>query len=138
MGNAFLWLGFVAGIINTFLIGAFGFTIMVLMFKGRIDLSKLLSEDNGVASLSRFQFLIFTFVISMSLFLLVLANIDSGNNAFPELSTQALLLLGISGGTYAVSKGIQKNAEVEKNKTDKGAGGAHAVPPPPPPPPPPG
>ena len=116
MGESFLWLGFIAGVIITILIGGFGFVILWKIVWGTIDLSKLVSEQDGTASLSRFQFLIFTFVISMSLFLLVLANIDSGNNAFPELSTQALMLLGISGGTYAVSKGIQKNSEVEKDK----------------------
>jgi hypothetical protein len=128
MGNAFLWLGLAAGIVITILIGAYGLVILWKMVKGSIDLSKLLSEDSGAASLSRFQFLIFTLVISMSLFLLVLANIDAGTNAFPEISSQALLLLGISGGTYAVSKGIQKNSEVEKAKAAK-------APPPPPSPP---
>ena len=45
--------------------------IVVLILTGRIKLDKLISEANGDASLSRFQFLIFTFVIAASFFLIV-------------------------------------------------------------------
>jgi hypothetical protein len=80
----------------------FGVIVLAEMAAGRIDLSQLLGEHGSGASMSRFQLLIFTLVIGLS-FVLVVAN----TNKLPEISTQVLLLLGISGSTYAVSKGIQ-------------------------------
>ncbi len=64
--------------------------------------------------MSRFQLLIFTLVIGLS-FVLVVAN----TNKMPEISTQVLMLLGISGSTYAVSKGIQ--ATTPEGMAPKGA-----------------
>ena len=49
-------------------IGLLGLTILVWIWQGKIDLSQLISEPNGSASMSRFQLLIFTFVIAISLF----------------------------------------------------------------------
>jgi FtsH-binding integral membrane protein len=80
----------------------FGVIVLAEMVAGRIDLSQLLGEHGSGASMSRFQLLIFTLVIGLS-FVLVVAN----TNKMPEISSQVLLLLGISGSTYAVSKGIQ-------------------------------
>jgi len=54
------------------------------------------------ASLARFQFLIFTFVIA-GLFLLL--SIEHGT--FVDIPTNVLGLLGISGGTYAVGKAMK-------------------------------
>jgi len=48
---------------------------------GKIDMSRLISESDGAASLSRFQFLIFTFVISLSLMLVILG--QEGGPGFP-------------------------------------------------------
>jgi len=99
------------GCVVALLIFLLGIAVIVQMFDGRINLSKLVSEENGVASLSRFQFLIFTFVISMSLLLMVVAQIKTtGTLSFPNLNN-VWALLGISGGSYVVSKGIQKNFE---------------------------
>lgn len=84
------------------LIFLFGFMILLEIAAGRINLSLLLSETSGGASMSRFQLLIFTFVISLSFFLLVA---ESGK--FPAIPPEVLTLLGISASTYAVSKGIQ-------------------------------
>lgn len=92
---------------------AIGFGLMVLIFlyglmilleiaNGRIDIRLLLSESTGGASMSRFQLLIFTFVISLSFFLLV-----AKSKQFPNVPPDVLALLGISASTYAVSKGIQ-------------------------------
>jgi uncharacterized BrkB/YihY/UPF0761 family membrane protein len=97
------------GLIISFLIGFLGLVIAYLILKGRIDLSKLISEPNGDASLSRFQFLLFTFVISMSLFLIV---ISKDPPTFPEIPIEILALLGISGGSYIVSKGIQTSRDI--------------------------
>lgn len=94
----------------------FGVIVLAEMAAGRIDISQLLGEHGGKASMSRFQLLIFTLVIALS-FVLVVAN----TNKLPEISTQVLLLLGISGSTYAVSKGIQA--------TTSDGGAAPAAPP---------
>jgi hypothetical protein len=78
-------------------------TIIVWIWRGKMDLSNLLNEGNGQASMSRFQLLIFTFVIAISLFELVEKSPD---NKFPDIPQGVLTLLGISASTYAVGKGI--------------------------------
>jgi hypothetical protein len=87
------------------LIFLFGFAVLVYIANGSIDLSDLLSEtgDAKGASMSRFQLLIFTLVIALSLFLVVVSNMKFPDSIPPEILT----LLGISASTYAVSKGIQ-------------------------------
>jgi hypothetical protein len=77
---------------------------------GKIDLSRLISEPNGDASMSRFQLLIFTFVIALSLFLVIVGD-GSAPPAFPAVIPGGILaLLGISGSSFLVSKGIQFSA----------------------------
>jgi uncharacterized BrkB/YihY/UPF0761 family membrane protein len=87
------------------LIFLFGFAVLVYIANGSIDLSDLLSEtgDSKGASMSRFQLLIFTLVIALSLFLVVVSTMKFPDRIPPEILT----LLGISASTYAVSKGIQ-------------------------------
>ena len=102
------------------LIFLFGFAVLVYIANGTINLSGLLSETGGDkgASMSRFQLLIFTLVIAMSLFLVTAANMAFPTSIPPEILT----LLGISASTYAVSKGIQAGSQ--------GSGsGQQAVPP---------
>jgi hypothetical protein len=81
------------------------FAIMVLwkIFNNDIDLRGLLTESgpHGKASLSRFQFLIFTFVIAG---LLLLLSIEAGT--FVDIPPNVLALLVISGISYLVSKAI--------------------------------
>jgi hypothetical protein len=101
------------------LVFLFGMVILVEIIRGNIDLKTLLSED-GKASMSRFQLLVFTFVIAMSLFLMV---VEQKGTKFPEIPANVLTLLGISASTYAVSKGIQAGSKPDPN-----------APPPPPPP----
>ncbi len=68
--------------------------------------------------MSRFQLLIFTFVIAVSFFLVVISNVKirqsgdkSGNPAgLPEVPRGVLALLGISASSYAVGKAIQHGA----------------------------
>lgn len=55
------------------IVGLIGIAILWQIYDGTIDLSRLISEPNGDASMSRFQFLVFTFVISLSLFLVIAA-----------------------------------------------------------------
>ena len=87
------------------LVGLIGVAVLWLIFDGTIDLSRLISEPTGDASMGRFQFLIFTFVISLSLFLVIVS--AKGGPAFPDIPGGILTLLGISGSSYAVGKAIQ-------------------------------
>ena len=83
----------------------FGFMILAAIASGKIDITMLLAEDGGGASMSRFQLLIFTFVIALSFFLIVVCKCT-----FPEVPANVLALLGISATTYGVSKGIQASS----------------------------
>ena len=56
--------------------------------------------------MSRFQFLVFTFVIAGGLAYTVLTSSASGAAHFPELPSGVFVLLGISGGSYAIGKSI--------------------------------
>ncbi len=91
------------------LVFLFGAIVLTKMATGNIDLSELLDEESGGASMSRFQLLIFTFVISLSFFLLV-----AKSNQFPQVPAEVLTLLGISGTTYAVGKAIQTGSDKEE------------------------
>jgi len=84
----------------------FGFMVLAGIASGKIDIGRLLEEKGaagGGASMSRFQLLIFTFVVAISLLLVVVSN-----HRFPQdIPTGVLTLVGISASTFAVSKGIQ-------------------------------
>ena len=104
----------IAAWIVVIFIGLTSLLILWYMVTEKIKLEKLISEKNGDASLSRFQFLVFTFVIAMSLFLVV---IGQDPPIFPpKIAPEIMALLGISGGSYVISKGIQKGAEGKKDK----------------------
>jgi uncharacterized membrane protein YgcG len=105
----------------------YGFMVLLYMAAGEIDLSALLSEPKGTdaqgnqlygASMSRFQLLIFTFVIALSLLSIIIAN---GATKFPAIPSEILVLLGISASTYAVGKGIQSSGS---GSGGNGGGGA--------------
>lgn len=72
-----------------------------------INLSKLISEKDGSASLSRFQALLFTFIV-VAVFAY---RAFSETKGWPKIDENTLYLLGGSGATYLGSKAIQKNAE---------------------------
>ena len=85
-----------------------GLQLIVLRQLWKGDLSRLLCDESSHASLSRFQFLIFTFVIAGSLLVVVLGGSDKPS--FPaEIPTGIFGLLGISAGSYAISKGIHNS-----------------------------
>lgn len=105
----------VAGWIIVVFVGLLALLILWKIHGDKIDLAFLISEENGQASLSRFQFLIFTFVIAMSFFLITVHT-----NTLPMVPEGVWALLGISGGSYVISKGIQKSG----GNAGKGAGGA--------------
>jgi hypothetical protein len=100
-------LGLIIGWVLTIFLGLLGLVILWLIISGRIDLKYLLSEPNGGASLSRFQFLVFTFVVALSLMYLTLNKL-----VYPDIPGGILALLGISGGSYVVSKGVQASRDV--------------------------
>lgn len=75
--------------------------LLIKMWKNEIDLSSLLEEANGQASMSRFQLLIFTLVVAVGVFLSILHTMT-----LPNIPNSILTLLGISASTYAAGKGI--------------------------------
>ncbi len=127
------------------LVVGMGYAVLWCLFTGRIDLKYLLAEPadptaqaqaqaSGVvtadgssttsaaqppemvkASLSRFQFLIFTFVIAGVYLVLCL---QSGK--LLDIPQNVLILLGISGTTYAVSKGIKTAGDANSRSSDSG------------------
>ena len=88
------------------------FALIVLwkIWNDEISLAGLLTEvppqgrrvADAKASMSRFQLLIFTFVIA-GLFMML--SIEAGG--FVQIPQNVLILLGISGGTYVVSKAVK-------------------------------
>ena len=97
-------------------IGLLGLLVLYKIYTDKIKLEGLINESNsdgsaGLASMSRFQFLIFTFVIAMSLVVITIAT-----GKFPEIPNGVWALLGISSGSYVVSKGIQSKSEEEENR----------------------
>src|SRR6185369_17587035 len=104
----FHFLALLMGWIVTILIAAFALAIIYKMLKGDINLMYLIAGDEGDASLSRFQFLVFTFVIALGLFLIILS---SNPPTFPATVPGGILaLLGISGASYVTSKAVDANA----------------------------
>ncbi len=100
------WLGMAGASILLALLVALVGTVLVHIWQGKIDLSKLLSEENGDASMSRFQLLVFTFVIALGM---VVGLVRTGD--FPDLSEDHFILLGISAGSYLGAKVVQKARE---------------------------
>ncbi len=82
--------------------GWLAFILLLKISRDEIDLSKLVSEANGDASMSRFQLLVFTMIVAFSFFMIVVKTWT-----LPQIPDSILTLLGISASTYAISKGIQ-------------------------------
>ncbi len=95
------WLLAAFGVAFLVFMGALCTLLLVKMWRNEIDLSTLLDEANGDASLSRFQLLVFTLVVAVGLFLSIVNKL-----AIPDIPNSILTLLGISASTYAVGKGI--------------------------------
>jgi uncharacterized BrkB/YihY/UPF0761 family membrane protein len=98
-------------------VGLLGLLVLWRIFRGDIELNSLLEEESShKASMARFQFLIFTFVIAMSLFLVILGE---GKPAFPkEIPAEVFALLGISGGSFLISKGVQANKDTRAQQLE--------------------
>lgn len=107
-------LAFIGFAVILAIILAFSFIVLWKILVGDIHLEGLIAETepadgdaHGKASLSRFQFLIFTFVIA-GLFLLL--SIEHGT--FVEVPGDVLGLMGISGASYVGSKLISDQTKV--------------------------
>lgn len=110
----------VAGYIVCGLVGIFGILALYRIYKSdKSGLELLLSEKDGSgASMSRFQLFVFTFVIALSFFLIVVSHAKMAQGTdnpshtaaeFPDVPGGVLALLGISASSYTVSKAIQPN-----------------------------
>jgi hypothetical protein len=119
MGEIGSIIGDALGIVAVLFLALLGSAVVVAIFQGKIDLRLLVSEKTGEASMSRFQLLMFTFVVAASLFLLVVKN-----GEFPEVTPEILSLLGISGGTYVIAKGLHPTQKTPPSTTDGAAGAA--------------
>lgn len=84
-----------------FIMGALCIMLLYKMWTNEINLSSLLNEANGDASMSRFQLLVFSLVIAVGLYIYILNHM-----ALPDIPESVLKLLGISASTYAAGKGI--------------------------------
>jgi len=80
-----------------------GFFAVILwkILDNSIDLTRLISESDGKASLSRFQLLLFTFVVA-GLFMIL--SLEAGQ--FVDIPAGVQVLLGISGGGFVISKAV--------------------------------
>jgi hypothetical protein len=97
-------------------------TLLWFIWTDKIDLSRILSEANGSASMSRLQLLIFTLVVAISLFLIV-----EKTGTFPPIPDGILTLLGISASTYAVGKGISYSRDEGVTSPEERAAARAAV-----------
>ena len=99
-------LSLIVAVIVSAIVLLLALAVIAEIWRGRLSLAYLLSDPSSVggdglpkASLSRFQFLVFTFVIA-GLYLVL--SIEAGT--LIDVPNGALILLGISGGSYLVSK----------------------------------
>jgi archaellum biogenesis protein FlaJ (TadC family) len=95
-----IFLMFMAGAFLVFM-GILSGLLLWKMAKNEINLATILNESNGDASISRFQLLLFSMVVAVGLFLVMINKL-----ALPDIPNSILVLLGISASTYAAGKGI--------------------------------
>lgn len=107
-GDAVENLKLLAGYTILILIFFYGLMVLFAMADGTINLKHLVSEQDGTASMARFQLLIFTFVIGLTFLLIV---IGSTPPRFPSVPKEVLILLGISASTYGAGKAIQSTMD---------------------------
>ena len=99
------WLAFLVALVAVVFVAALAGLVLWAILNSRIDLSQLLSEEGGKASMARFQFLIVSLVVSLSFLVITLEK-----GAFPSVSAPVLWLLGISAASYVIAKGIQRGS----------------------------
>ena len=118
------YLEILVGYLVCAIVALFGGLLIWKIATNQIDLTMLLSDDNRKASTSRFQLVIFTFVVAFSFFLVVVSNVKLRQNGsstdtegLPDVPGGVLALLGISASSYLVSRGIQAS-EPDEDKTE--------------------
>jgi hypothetical protein len=117
--TALQYLEMLIGYIVCAIVALFGLLVLWNIATGKIDLKYLISDDDGWASTSRFQLIIFTFVVALSFFLVVVSNVktrQTGGTAtnlpgLPDVPGTVLSLLGISASSYLVSRGISASQD---------------------------
>jgi hypothetical protein len=127
-----MWIAAAVAIALAAVIVTFALVIAWKLATNKIDLRYLLAEPAGPlqpgadpnepgtepkASISRFQFLIFTFVIAGVYLILCL---ETGK--FVEIPQNVILLLGVSGTSYAASKGIKAAADTSQRNAQVAGG----------------
>ena len=98
------WMSILLEVFGFSFLTIMGLLCVLLLYKmwtNQINLSTLLMEANGDASMSRLQLLVFTLVVALGMFLYMLKHL-----ALPDLPQSILTLLGVSASTYAAGKGI--------------------------------
>jgi hypothetical protein len=120
-----------AAVLATLTVAALAIVIIAKILGDKIKIDQLLS-NGPEASLSRFQFLIFTFVIAFSYIIVMLYKISDSVSAqtitLPD-ANGALGLLGISAGGYVLSKGIQTSGDTSTTNAKTNADAAASAPP---------
>jgi hypothetical protein len=134
--NIWTWISVITASALMILIVTFALVVAWKLLKGPphgIDIRYLLAEpadptatrpvgeppEEPKASISRFQFLIFTFVIAGVYLVLCL---ESGR--FVDIPQNVILLLGVSGTSYAASKGIKAAADTSRSNAAAAAKGS--------------
>lgn len=98
------WMSLLLEVFGFSFLTIMGLLCVLLLYKmwtNQINLSTILMEANGDASMSRLQLLIFTLVVAVGIFLYMLKHLE-----LPDLPQSILTLLGVSASTYAAGKGI--------------------------------
>ncbi|HVO80414.1 MAG TPA: hypothetical protein VMT28_06775 [Terriglobales bacterium] len=111
------------------IVALFALLVIWKIANGTINLKYLLSDDDGWASTSRFQLVVFIFVVALSYFLVVVSNVklrQSGGTltdlaGLPDVPGGVLALLGISASSYLVSRGISASQPGYGEKPGAGA-----------------
>lgn len=106
------------GYVLLFLLLVLGLQICLHVATGKIDLAFLIADSEGFASMGRFQLLVFTFVVALSFFLVVL-----DKRELPNVPASVLTLLGISASTFAVSKSVDASGKAEEEERKDGVNG---------------
>ena len=104
---------FILFLIATGVIGALAVIVIVWIVKEKIDLTFLIADEAGYASMSRFQLLIFTFIVAIGL-----VKVLASSNGLPDIPSSILVLIGVSGSTYAVGKAVNSPPGEEASATD--------------------
>ncbi|MFO1159919.1 MAG: hypothetical protein U1E60_13850 [Reyranellaceae bacterium] len=86
-------------------------TIAYKIVTGTIDVTKLLSDGTtGQASTSRFQLVVFSFVIAFSYLIVLINGLSTAGGKLPEIPWSLLALLGVSAATYAAGKKLDESS----------------------------